>query len=175
VRAPAGELPGVVDQFLQREPDRAADRRPRQARRDRDVDEASGAEALQIGDDLRGDVAQVHPFELHLGARDPREREQIVNQLAHAARGVANPIEVAARLFVERRPGILDDRLAEAVDAAQRRAQVVRDRIAERLQLAVRIVERALDDLVAADFAGQQRVARGQEQDARDDRDGQAP
>ena len=89
---------------------------------------------------------------------------------AHAAGRVPDPVEVAARLVVEHRAGVLDQRLAEAVDAAQRRAQVVRDRVAERLELAVGVVQRALDQLVAPDLAREQRMAGRSGAGCRDER-----
>ena len=55
---------------------------------------------------------------------------------------------VACPVVVELVAVVLEQRLAEAVDAAQRRAQVVGDRIAERLELLVGGLQlgRALDD-----------------------------
>ena len=74
---------------------------------------------------------------LHRRAADLRERQQIVDQLAHAARVDLDALEMASRRRVERGGVILLENLHEAGDGAQRRAQVVRHRIAERLELAV--------------------------------------
>jgi len=57
-----------------------------------------------------------------------------------------------------------EERLAETVDAAQRRAQVVRHRIAERLELAIRVVQRALGVLAPRDFPDEQQMTRRQQQ-----------
>ena len=80
---------------------------------------------------------EVDRFAAELGAADAREREEVVDELAHALCAGAHPAEVVAPSLVEAVAVVLEQRLAEAVDRAQRRAQVVRDRVAERLELLV--------------------------------------
>ena len=73
----------------------------------------------------------------HRRAADPRERQQVVDQLAHAPRVDLDAIEMPLRGVIELVGVILFEDLHEAGDRAQRRAQIVRDRITERFELAI--------------------------------------
>ena len=75
---------------------------------------------------------------MELGPRDPREREETVDELAHALRREPDSFEVLLALRGQRIGAVLQQREPEPVDAAERRAEVVRDRVAERFELEVR-------------------------------------
>ena len=91
----------------------------------------------------RAERGEVHLLaQRHVAARDPREHEQVVDELRHALRGGADAGEVVRRLAVEPVAVVLQQREAEAVERAQRRAQVVRHGVAEGLELGVGGLER---------------------------------
>ncbi len=69
--------------------------------------------------------------------------QQIVDELAHAARAGANAIEIMALSRAQPIARIFVERLREARDCAQRRAQVVRHGIAEGLELRIKRLELA--------------------------------
>src|SRR4029077_18692519 len=93
---------------------------------------------LQIVDYLSRDLAQVHLAALQLPARNAREVEQAFDQQPHLLGGAAYPVEIAPSGLGQMLGEIVDERLAESVDRAQRRAQVVGHRVGERLELLVR-------------------------------------
>ncbi len=72
-----------------------------------------------------------------LGAVDAREREDAVDQLRHALGAVHDAPQVVAPHLVELVAAVLDERVAEAGDAAQRGAQIMGHGVGEGLQLAV--------------------------------------
>ena len=74
---------------------------------------------------------------VQLGAADPREPQQVVDQQAHLLAAGREPLEHHPALVVQALAVIFEQGDAEAVDAAQRRAQVVRDGEGERLKLGV--------------------------------------
>lgn len=67
----------------------------------------------------------------------PGQFQQVVDEQAHGLRGPADPLEIVPPRLVQRPQVILQQGLAEAVDAPEGRPQVVRDGIAEGLQLLV--------------------------------------
>ena len=95
----------------------------------------AGSSRWSVADHGVGQRAEVDPLAAQLAARDPRQRQEVVDQLGHPLRRVADPGQVAPALDVEPVAVVLGQRLAEPVDRAQRGAQVVGDRVAERLQL----------------------------------------
>ena len=107
---------------------------------DHDVDRALGARLAQLADhdarrSPRGRAARF--LSSVRVTRDSRSRSSISSPMRCAPR--ANALEVdRGRSASSCAVVVLDERLAEAVDRAQRRAQVVRDRVAERLELLVR-------------------------------------
>lgn len=109
----------------------------REARLDGDLDAALRLGAPQVRDDRIGQRAQVHLLAAHLGARDARELQQIVDQLRHVRSACAHPREIMPALVIEPVGVVLEQRLTETVDGAQRGAQVVRYRVAERFELTV--------------------------------------
>ena len=86
--------------------------------------------------------AQIDLLLVHLDARQAGKVEQILHQVAHAARGVVDALQDRVRPSSSSCPRMeFEQRLAEPRDPAQRTAQIVRHRIAERLQLAIHLVQ----------------------------------
>ena len=134
---PAGKFPGVAKQVLQHH--------PQQTRIAFDDEIGSGdgrnrtvrSRLAQPRRDGQRQVRQIDRLEPHFAARDPRQREHAVDQNRHALRRFAHVAQVLSTCFVQLVAAVFQQRLAEAVDAAQRSPQIVRDRIAEGLQLPV--------------------------------------
>ncbi len=131
------ELPRIADQVLQRRAQQARVGVGLHAVPHRDFDLARRLAALHVRDHLARELADVDVAPRELAARHLGKIQQVLDQLAHALRRGADASEVAARLLGHLLGKVLEQRLAEAVDRAQRRAQVVRHRIAERLELGV--------------------------------------
>ena len=70
-------------------------------------------------------------------AGDAREAEQVVDQLPHALRGVADPVQIVVALLVQLIGITGQQGGAKAVHGAQRGAQVVRDGVGEGFQFLV--------------------------------------
>src|SRR6185436_7715661 len=70
-------------------------------------------------------------------ASQPRERQKVVDQLAHFLAVVANDLQQSAALVVEPVPIVFLEDSGEAVYGSQRRTQVVGHRVAEALQLLI--------------------------------------
>ena len=166
VIATAGELPGVVEQVLERDAQQPWVARGAQVGRNRDGHLARRRLPPELGDDLRCEIAEIDALGLHVGARDLRQRQDVVDQLAHPLGRVADALDVPSGLRRQGRPGVLDQRLAEAVDAAQRRTQIVRDRVAERLELAVCVLQRAVGRFTPAHLPREQHKARREQEHA---------
>ncbi len=81
-------------------------------------------------------AAQVDVLPAQLALGDAGEEQQALDELRHVLRRLAHAAQVIAPLVVELVRVVLEEGLAEAVDAPQRGAQIVGDRVAERLQLA---------------------------------------
>ena len=146
--APGGELPGVLDQVLKHGPDENTVRGHPDILLDGEADPAAGITGPQALRD-RGDLrAEIDGFKVHVGVRYLRQAQQVIDDRAHPlARRLDSP-GVAAAGFAENLAVLLDQRLAEPVQPAQRSAQVMGDRVAERLQVLVRPLQfsRALLD-----------------------------
>src|SRR6266481_1404848 len=84
------------------------------------------------------EAGEIEAVAVQLGARHTREHQEIVDQLRHVLRRVPDASEVFSSLRAEAVGVVLQECLAEAVDAAQRTAELVGDRVAERLQLVTR-------------------------------------
>ena len=84
------------------------------------------------------DRRQIDRLPLDVRPRDARHLQQSGHQVLHLLHRVADPLQILLRVFVELVAAEVVQRLAEAVDAGQRRAEVVRHRVRERLQLRVR-------------------------------------
>ena len=82
-------------------------------------------------------MAEVHGLHRKLPTAHARELQQVIDELSHPLRGDANARQQVLAVVVEHCLIVLDERLAEAVNRAQRGAQVVGDGVAERLQLFV--------------------------------------
>ncbi len=82
--------------------------------------------------------AQIHAFPVNLVARQARQPKQTFDQLTHPPRRRLHTTKIIAPLRVEFFQVILHERLAEAVNGAQRRPEIVRNRIGECFQFLVR-------------------------------------
>ena len=85
---------------------------------------------------------------LHLGLSDPREGQQVINQMTHPFRRFGNRRQMTEALFGKRGPGVFLQQVHEAQDVAQRGAQIVGNGITERFQFLVGGLQlhRAFDD-----------------------------
>jgi hypothetical protein len=72
-----------------------------------------------------------------LRAAHARQVEQVVDQAAHALHRSAHPNQIVLRFSLQRRPIVLEQKPAEAVDGPQRRPQVVGHGVRERFELLV--------------------------------------
>ncbi len=86
---------------------------------------------------LGGEGAQVDARAAQLAPVHPGEGEQVVDQLAHPGDPVADAAQMRERALSELTAGLLDQRLAEAVDRPQRGLEIVGHRVGERLELGV--------------------------------------
>ena len=141
-RRPRGELPGVLEQVLQRDPEQLPVRRDRDAGPDLDLHRPVG-------------LGLAHPLERaapraplrstscsRISARVTRARyEHVVDELRHLLAGLAHALEVVPAGLVQPGRVALLHRPAEALDPAQRRPQVVGDGVAEALELAVLVLQ----------------------------------
>ena len=112
---------------------------------------ATGADRARDGADVDGRA-------LEFAAGDLRQLQHVVDQLRHLLCRFADIGEILLAVVVELVAVILQQRQAEAVDAAQRRAQIVRHRIAEGFELLV--LRFQLADQRRARFGGFARGAR---------------
>src|SRR6266850_4205804 len=94
-----------------------------------------------FGESLFDSLGHISACGLDGLAPQPRERQQVIDELPHLPAVVANDLQQPAALVVELVPIILLEDASEAVYRPQRRAQVVRDRVAEAFQLLVRRLE----------------------------------
>src|SRR3989442_1223882 len=136
-RRPRGELPSVSDEVLEGGTQQMRVALGAHPVPDRDFHRAAGLALLQLTRHLLRDLAQVHRPTLERPARHARQLEQILYQLGHVLRRGAYSRQVALGIAGKVLREIVDQRLAEPVDRAQRRAQVVGHRIGERLELPV--------------------------------------
>ncbi len=83
------------------------------------------------------DVVHINSCGFDGFAPQPRERQEIIDEMFHLLAAVANDLQQPARLVVELVPIVLLEDAGETVYRAQGRAQVVRNRIAEAFQLLV--------------------------------------
>ena len=132
-----GELPRVSDQVIEGGPQQVRVALGVHPVPDRDFNRAAGLALLQLAHHLSRDLAQVHSPALERPARHAGELEQILDQLGHVLRRGAYSRQVALCIAGKVVGKIVDQRLAEPVDRAQRRAQVVGHRIGEGLELPV--------------------------------------
>src|SRR5437867_6738587 len=101
----------------------------------------SGVGSPDLVRDGARELLQVHQTGGDFLPPEPGESEQIVNELAHAARVLVDDAQQPLRLGIELRVMILEQNAGEAVDRAQRSAQVVRYGVRECLQLGIRPFE----------------------------------
>ena len=91
----------------------------------------------EVVEALTDEVGRVDRLQGHHLAAEAAEAEQVVDQPAHLAAAVADPLEQAARLVGQGGGVLVHQDLGEAVDGPQGGAEVVRDRVGEALQLLV--------------------------------------
>ena len=131
-----GELDGIGEQVDQHQAQEAGVGEHRGEFGDAPFDVARGhvAQAFLAGfaDHLHG----VDGLDLHFHAAGARQVEQVVDQQAHAAGGLADAVQVVAA-FAGHGTAFADQDLREGADVAHRGAQVVRDRVAEGFELLV--------------------------------------
>ncbi len=131
-------------------------------RSDVERDLAPGTRGAQVVDRLPHQVVERHRRDREPLAPETGEREQILDQLLHAARPILDDSQEPAWLTVESRPEVLLQDRHVAPDRPERRAEIVRNRVGECLQVAVhrgQLRGPELDELPLAPLA---RVGRDQ-------------
>src|ERR1700729_3283761 len=94
VLASGGELPGVLDQVLQHGADQGAVRGVPDAVPDGEADDAARLAVVQFGAD-GGDLGgQVDQPQVHVGARDLGQLQQVIDERAHPLGGGLDPVRV---------------------------------------------------------------------------------
>ena len=131
----AGEFPGIAEQVFEHRAHQARVALDTQPRGDVDADRPRRVLLAELLADHQGQRGEVHRAALERLAADPRQREQVVDQLAHAMHGGAHPAQQLLGLVVQVVAVVGAEDGAVAFDGAQRRAQVVGDRIAEGFEL----------------------------------------
>src|SRR5581483_11240515 len=131
------ELPGIADEVFERDAHQARVALGDQPGSNGYLGLALRRGVAQPADDFRRHCAEIDLVDRHLGPGNPRQLQQVVDQIAHALGALADAVEVALCIGVELVAGILDERLAESVDGAKRGTEVVRNRIAEAFQFLV--------------------------------------
>ena len=132
------ELPGVPEEVIEHNPQQRRVALGHNALGDPPLHLAVWLGLLELLRDGPGKGGEIHRLAAHLGTRDARQFENVINQVAHALAGATNALEVILTGLIQPIGIVLQHGLAEAIDAPERGAQVVRDRVAERLQLLVR-------------------------------------
>src|SRR5215210_3609430 len=93
-----GELPGVIQEVPQRDPQEAGVPVGDEAVFDLELHLTVGRGLPQLLGDVAGQGAQVDALATHLRARHPREVEEVVYEEGHASARGSHPAEVAAPL-----------------------------------------------------------------------------
>src|SRR6266704_2773751 len=73
----------------------------------------------QVADNGTRHLRQVHAERGHLVARESREQQHVVDEAAHAPGRDSHAVEVLPTIVAQHRALVLEQDLAEAVDAAQ--------------------------------------------------------
>ena len=96
---------------------------------------------------------------MQVAASDGGEHEEVVDELVHLPSGILDALHKVPAFRTELVAEILEERGAEALDAAQGRAQVVGNRIVERLELLVGCLQLggALGDAGAREYVAEVR------------------
>src|SRR5262249_7874995 len=135
----AGELPGVVEEVLQRGAEQSGIPTGFDSGSDYELDGATGIACGNFRSDTGNDSAQVKVLFLQLHARQTREVQQVLYQVAHVSGRIVDALEIEAALIIKLRVMKLQQGAAESSHAAQRAAEVVGHRIAECFQLAIHL------------------------------------
>ncbi|HEY6458924.1 MAG TPA: HAMP domain-containing protein, partial [Polyangiaceae bacterium] len=140
-----GELPRVAHQVLEQGAQETCVALRDDALGPHELHLAAGVSRPELAGHRLGDEPEVDRLPPELGAGDPRQRQERVDEVSHSLRRRHDAVEVVTRLGREVRAVVLEERGGVPVDPAEGGAQVVRDRVAERLELAVRALEGDLD------------------------------
>jgi hypothetical protein len=132
------EFPRVAEEVLHDLPEERRVAFDEQARGNLELDTPFRLGPTEVLDDGSGQLREIDWPSRHLDPARPRELQQVVDELTHLLRGLARHLEILPPPGVEPGAVVLQRRLAEAGDRAERRAQVVRHRVAEGLQFPVR-------------------------------------
>ena len=156
-----GIFPGIAEQVLERDGQQPRIALGREPVGDDEFDLPLGLTRAQLRRRPSARCATDRPAALKFAARDLRQCQHVVDELRHLLRRFPHIGQILLAVVVELVGIVLEQRQAEAVDAAQRRAQIVRHRIAEGFQLLVLGLE--LGDQLGAllgHFAGGARLDR---------------
>src|SRR5690349_727147 len=134
LRIAGAEFPRVLQQVLQRYSQQAAVAMPLQSAGHMEPYPPFRISLLDHGCRGERQNAKIHGFAPQVAAHDARELQESINQLAHVLAGVADTAQRVLTLRIHFVAVVLQQYLAEAVNAAQGGAQVVRHRVAEGLQ-----------------------------------------
>src|SRR5207249_11712040 len=127
----------ILQQVLQHHAHQAWIRLDLQPGSDDELRASLGVALLEVRGDAAGEGAQVYAGYVHLVSGDAGQVEQVIDQRGHALARGAHAREVVLAGNVQPLGVVFQQRLTEAVDAAQRRPQVVGDRVGKRIQLGV--------------------------------------
>ena len=134
---PAGELPGIAEQVFQHDTQQVSIADSDHSAGNHEFYLALRLCLMQLGGDLPRQIAKVYPRPLHLALCQARQLEQVVNKLPHAqAAGLHTP-EIVLGGSIQLVSIVLQQRLAKAIQRAQRCTQVVRDGIGKGFQLLI--------------------------------------
>ena len=153
--ARARELPGVADEVRQDLPDEGAVGESRRQGHDRDRHAALRLEAPQLFHRRLRQGGHVDAGLLQVASPQPREREEVVDELPHLPGIRADHAEDALAFGIEVVGVVLEEDARIAVNGAQRRAEVVGDGVREGPECLVRRLELqgALLQLLLSAFA----------------------
>src|SRR6267154_148421 len=133
----SGELPGVVEQVRQQDPDQALVSGTGHTLRDLHLDLSAGHLGSNFSSHFLDQPRDVDRFAVDLPAGETEKRLETVEDRRHALAGTPHALQVVLRLLVKLGAVFIEQRLAHRVEGEQRRAKVVGNGVAERLQLAV--------------------------------------
>src|ERR1700694_1113760 len=129
----SGELPGVAQQVLEDGRDELAVGLGDDSVLDLEVDAAGWVESRELRGDSSRDAAQIDGLRAHLDSGDPRELENVVDELSHPDACRLDTFHITAAFFVELDVVLIEENLAEAGHRSQGRTQVVGNGIREGL------------------------------------------
>ncbi len=93
----------------------------------------------QLASDRGRQRREVHRLARHVRTPDPRQLQEVVNQLAHSLGRATDPPQVVPGALVQSLAIVFQQDLTESVHRAQRTTQVMRHRVNERLHFGQRL------------------------------------